>query len=594
VEPPKIAETSGKLIVYQDAEADGFLALPQVREAWIGLWDRCPWATGLQRPEFVCTWYRCYAERYRPLVVVRYGADGQLDGLVTLAVDRAGEELVFAGSYQAEYHTWLAPPGEQTFICAVLEEMQRRGFASLRFVYLPTGAPLDWLDDGWRQRSILEPVKKPLMDIGDGSEVRESLRKKSNKSRMNRLARNGPIEFVEVKTLEDFDRDYDQIILFNDFRQGAIHDVCPFADEPRKRNFFRELLAQPDFLHVTVMRAGGELVAAHIGFRSRLEVVLGIVCYSPFVAEHSPGKFHMLQLALLMRDEGFAAVDLTPGGDPYKDRFATRYEEAHLLTVFFNQSRAHKRRLAIALRSALIRSAASLGLGAEKLRRGRSFLRRMIAHAANPARSARSFIRTRLWGTTEMRVYRMPAVQLPKGIEDAGIHRDSLADLLLHQRDPALPPRGDILSSAMAAIEAGAHVYTSARDGRLASYGWLMPQAEKSFLPEVQQEFAYPPHSAELWNFYTHPSWRRQGLFSHALQRVLADAARVPGIEFAYISVLSDNWSSRRVIEKTGFLYQGSITRIRRFHATFFKRTVPEQPSAEVAGAPEPKSGSIT
>ena len=117
------------------------------------------------------------------------------------------------------------------------------------------------------------------------------MRKKSNKSRMNRLARHGPVEFVELTTPEELDREYDEIIAFTDFRQGAIHDICPFADDARKRAFYRELLRQPELLHVTVMRAGGKTIAAHIGLRSGRELILGIVCYSPFVAEHSPGKF---------------------------------------------------------------------------------------------------------------------------------------------------------------------------------------------------------------------------------------------------------------------------------------------------------------
>jgi CelD/BcsL family acetyltransferase involved in cellulose biosynthesis/RimJ/RimL family protein N-acetyltransferase len=571
----------GSLIVYRDAEADRYLASPDVQTDWLALWDQCPWATGLQRPEFVGTWYRCYAERYRPLIVVRYWADGRLDGLMTLAVDKRGGALVFAGAFQADYHAWLARPGPQTFITAALNELSRLGFASLTFLCLPPDSPLDWLEGEWRGRSVLQPVRKPLMDVGDGDEARESLRKKSNKSRMNRLARSGPIEFVELKTVEELDRDYDDIIEFTDFRHGAIHSVCPFAEDPYKRTFFRELLRQPEFLHVTVMRAGGKPVAAHIGMRSRREVILGIICYSPFVAEHSPGKLHMLNLALLLQQQGFSALDLTPGGDPYKDRFATRDEQAYLLTVFFDS----KQRARTWLRGRVVRAAVALGFRPEKLKQYRSLAVKAISSPARAIRAVARMALTRLWSTTEMRFYRLPAALLPREPPDDAFQRDSLAGLLSYRQDPSLPSKHEFLSGAMAAIEAGAHVYTCVRDNRLIHYGWLSPRATKSFITEVQHEFIYPPNSAVLWNFFTHPSCRGQGLYSRSLRRMLADISLIPDIEFAYIAVLADNWASRRVIEKTGFLYQASIIRRNRLNKTRFTFQDVSGPSGKEAGA---------
>jgi CelD/BcsL family acetyltransferase involved in cellulose biosynthesis/GNAT superfamily N-acetyltransferase len=590
---PSLQKTSadqGSPIVYRDAEAESYLASPSVREDWLGLWELCPWGTGLQRPEFVCTWYRCYAERYRPLVVVRYGADGRLDGVMTLAVERSGGALVFAGAFQAEYHTWLAPPGGQTFITAALTELNRLGFRQLTFLYLPPGSPLDWLEGEWRGRAILEPVRKPLMDIASGEDAGELLQTKKNRKRMNRLTRNAPLEFVEVKTPEELDRDYDDIVEFTDFRHGAIHNTCPFAQDPYKRTFFRELLAQPDFLHVTVMKAGGKTVAAHIGVRSRREVIVGIICYSPFAAEHSPGKLHILKLAHLLQSQGYAALDLTPGGDPYKDRFATRYEEAYVLTVYLGAEGSFlslRRRAGARLRGSVVRAAAVLGLGPERLRRYRSLAVRAMSSPTRAMRAAARMALTRIWSTTEMRFYRLPAALFPQAPGDLAFDRDSLSDLLLYLEDPALPTRGDFLRGAMAAIEAGAHVYTCVKDCRLVHAGWLTPRASKSFLTEVRHEYEYPPNSAVLWNFYTHPSYRGQGLYSRSLRRILADVSLAPDIEFAYIAVLADNRASRRVIEKTGFIYQGSIIRKNRWNRTRFTYNTASPSGGEVSSPPK-------
>src|SRR5439155_18570984 len=97
-----------------------------------------------------------------------------------------------------------------------------------------------------------------------------------------------------------------------DFRQGAINHSLPFQSDPPKKRFLEGLMRIPKFLHVTVMRLNGRLIAAHVGTCNRRQVVLGTVAYSPFFASYSPGKFHMLFLGLKLEADGFEFLDLTP------------------------------------------------------------------------------------------------------------------------------------------------------------------------------------------------------------------------------------------------------------------------------------------
>ena len=61
-------------------------------------------------------------------------------------------------------------------------------------------------------------------------------------------------------------------------------------------------------MHVTVFKAGDRLLGAHIGVRNKDEVMLGVVAHSPFLAEHSPGKLHILQLGLMLHNQGFCPL----------------------------------------------------------------------------------------------------------------------------------------------------------------------------------------------------------------------------------------------------------------------------------------------
>ncbi|MGA8874386.1 MAG: GNAT family N-acetyltransferase, partial [Candidatus Korobacteraceae bacterium] len=407
------------LLVYSDSEALQAIATAQIQTQWRNLAAKCPWATSLQSPEFATTWYECYGELYRPLILVRYSSGEEMDGLIALAVERTTGKLTTAGSHQAEYQVWLALPGQQTFVVECLEKLRQLGFSSLSFTYLPPGTPLDWLKNGWSDASTLRAVQRPLLTVDNIEAVRESLAKKKNRRRLEKLQENGPLSFLELRTPQELDGYYDDIIDFYDFRMGAVNGTCPFHEDIRKRDFYRALMAQ-GLLHVTVMKIGEKLVASHIGLRNQKEVVLGIVGHSPFEAIHSPGKLHILQLGSLLHDAGFTNLDLTPGGDSYKEDRATRYDEAHELTVFLDKVALVRHRRSVRVQALEKKVASVLRLSKQGLSRLRSFLQNPIRGLASLLRSARRW----MWSSEETRFYRAEANAA--GSADSEIRRDHL------------------------------------------------------------------------------------------------------------------------------------------------------------------------
>src|SRR6185437_3871432 len=118
--------------------------------------------------------------------------------------------------------------------------------------------------------------------------------------------------------------------------------------------------------------------------------------------------------------------------------------------------------------------------------------------------------------------------------------------------------RSNFLSHALGRILSGVHSYSVVKDDQLVHYGWLTEKSAPSFITEVEHLYEYPPNSAVMWDFYTHPLYRGQGLYSETLRQILSDAAANPATEFIYIAVLADNVSSRKAIERVGFMYHES------------------------------------
>ncbi|HKP13783.1 MAG TPA: GNAT family N-acetyltransferase, partial [Blastocatellia bacterium] len=468
------------------------------------------------------------------------------------------------------------------FIEAALDALRGRyPNQSLRLLFLPADAPLEWMAEGsaWGEACSLRPISHPLMAIGDGAKFRESLRKKSNKSRLNRLKQMGEVRLQRLTTAEELDAVLDEIYTLTNFRLAAFHRVeVPAQPDTRQRALYLRLMEAPRVVHATLLRAGRQIVAAHVGVYNREQVLLGILAYSPLAGKHSPGKLHVLLLAEELAKEGIETFDLTPGGE-YKDNFATHFETAYVLNIFFNRKsrlRYKATRLAVDAGKKLIGRA---GVSPERLKeiihRGRHKLARTKLSRL-PLKAA-STLKKRLWHTGEMRIYAMDAGAVAHLPNPRAMRRDCLEDLLAYE--PAegwQPPKDEFLRHAAEGLENGAHIYTYVEGGRLLHYGWLIERQTESVISEVGQTNYLPPDAAVLADYYSHPMARGRGLYQKSLSQMLHDAAAIRGTRRIYIGVMADNGPSRHVIEKLGFVYQYSFFRQRRPHATRLWSNAPE------------------
>jgi CelD/BcsL family acetyltransferase involved in cellulose biosynthesis len=391
---------SSELKLLRGAEADALLADHSFREQWQRALMDCPWATAYQGHAFVGAWYRIYRALFEPLLVLGLDREGQIRGLLPLAVSVKNAAIVPAGDIQAEYQGWICAPSlADSFPLGAFAAL-RRQFPSrpLNFRYLPPRIPIDWTENAEvDDLCVLRSRRRPLLRFGDGQGITSSLHKSGNKSRLRQLKKIGAIEFKRVDDPAAFDALLTEMVGHYDRRHSKIQSFAPFQRDGLKRDFTRALMNEPGLFHISTFSVGGQLASAHLNLVKGKEVQLGLIAHNSAFEHFSPGKLHILFLARMLLEEGFEQLDLTPGGEAYKERFANGGDEVHELTLFPTPTRRALGVARLAIEDGAKRTVQALHLNPASLR---SLARR--ANASAPVRAAASLLRSigspLLWG----------------------------------------------------------------------------------------------------------------------------------------------------------------------------------------------------
>jgi CelD/BcsL family acetyltransferase involved in cellulose biosynthesis len=328
--------------IIQGEDSQEILRDESFRSQWALLYEACPWATGLQSPGFVIPWCHAYRDRYRILLICEFSSSRNLIGLLPVAIENTSGQATLPGGHQAEYKSWLALPSNSgSFIEQGLHVLaQETSISSLSFRYLAPGTPVDWVSNARESAWICQVEKDPraIIRVGEAVEVADYLKKKnrlkSTKSKWNRLKRLGKIHFEQLVDASELAPIFDQLISYYDTRQGALYGKRAFQDDPAKKPFHFALLQEPNLLHVTVLKAGDEIVSASFGFVSRKTYSLAMSMFSPAHAQYSPVTLHFLLLVEQLHKQGFAVLDLTAGADPFKERIASDYDSVQVLSWY--------------------------------------------------------------------------------------------------------------------------------------------------------------------------------------------------------------------------------------------------------------------
>jgi len=201
----------------------------------------------------------------------------------------------------------------------------------------------------------------------------------------------------------------------------------------------------------------------------------------------------------------------------------------------------------------------------------------MKAPAVSGSRAVLAAVGRHLWSRRELRIYRCSAERIRALSHPRLLQRDRWEDFHYCQMWSY-----DHLSRQeyLAVLEerrhiAGNHFYSLVENGVLVHYGWLTARQERAPDAAIGLEFMPPPGSASVWDYFTHPSARGRGLYRDSLLQCMHDAVELDGASQVFVYVYADNAISRRVIEKVGFEYHGSLVLERRLLRTKRFSTAP-------------------
>ena len=329
------------LKIARSREAAELLKSEAFRAQWLRLYEECPWATVAQSPAFVTSWYELYKE-YRPLLVCEFSASQEMIGLLPVAVHRSGR-AVLPGARQAEYQSWLALPSNGTaFLEASLNLLSRRtAIDGLSFRYLPSGAPLHGAGTAANLPWIyeVEAHRRPIVRLSDAAEVAEYLREKTNstiRNSWNRLKKMGEVRLQRIGESDELLPIFDQLIEWYDIRQEMAHGKKAFERDHNKKPWHLRLL-QAGLLHLTLLKLDEQIISAIFGLSDGKTCSVMMPIFAPEFGRYSPIAIHHLSLVQQLHADGYAVLDLTPGPDRFKERFAGAYETVNVLSIYFRQ-----------------------------------------------------------------------------------------------------------------------------------------------------------------------------------------------------------------------------------------------------------------
>jgi len=351
------------------------------------------------------------------------------------------------------------------------------------------------------------------------------------RNKLNRLKRLGELTFEHITNREQFSDILNELIIQYDFRQGAMFNYNQFKEEPLKANFLLALF-EKNLLHVSVLKVNKQFFASIVAIAERDWVHLGgINVHTPFHARfYSPGFVHFILLGQQLAKEGFTTFDLTPGGDFYKDRMATRHDEVLEVVISSNLTFRIKRQL----RKHFYKSLTKIGkwpLGVElSLRKRFYILKGRISKARKEG-----LLSTVVEGTKKLiqrsndKVYMsMTAFQIDNA--ELPINKNSLRDLLQFEAEGTWMTRWEFLEDAMHRFGVGQTAYTFHENERLLTCAWLSKD---------------PAGAALLDGFYCHPAGQNR------LQPFLATVASTVVREEKESQVFAVTASKEKLIYQT-------------------------------------------
>jgi CelD/BcsL family acetyltransferase involved in cellulose biosynthesis len=517
--------------------------------------------TVLQEPPFVITWYHEYIKKYQPILILGFDCNSEMVGVMPLAFSLKGKYLTHAGDYHAEYHGWISKRDfEQEFpVQALIAVRNNFNLRLWQWRPLPPRSQVNWLTsvDLKKEKIFVSFAEEdsPVLDLNDDSKIKR-LKTKSVSNQINRFKKRNNFYLERIRSKEKAIEIFDILAAQCDFRQMAAHQTAPFANDENKKKFYIERLNFPKNNHFTILWSDSKPLAFHFGACDSDTVISGLSAYDPLEERNSPAKVHRLKLIELLREEGYRYFDLTPGGDKYKETYASIHQKIFIPTIYFFRKDKILSDFKLILKRIVKRSIKSTGIKPEVFKNN---INVVVSHFKKLTKFApNNFVRNLLSNMYEKKAYIIfefiiDAESLKHLSDKGNVSINNYSDLLLYnQTNPIFSDRSNLFSSALKHFQSEDVLYTIVINDMLAQYGWMKKGGTPHRFFDINMDFISTEDSFLLDDFFTEANIKEEYLYTDTLEKMLLESHK-NGASKAFIGISENNLIERRIIERIGF-----------------------------------------
>ncbi len=486
---------------------------------WKSLAENTTHCTVIQEYGFVVSWYKSYLDKYQPMMVLGYDEEENVVGILPLAIAHDTGNISHAGANQAEYHGWICPKEyEEAFLIQSLISIKKEfNTGQWKWGWMPPEVNIDWFESNiLRENGIyINSIasESPLHNLENPEKLKKLNKNKSNKVKMNRLKRRGELKIERIRDRDSAEKLFEVVIAQYNFRQLSLYNHIPFQLDKNKRVWhLNQMDIMPENTHFTVLWHGDELLACNIGCCTTDKVLLGLTSYDPTKGVDSPGAIFLIKLLEFIKEEGYKYLDLTPGGDGYKERFSNEHVSLVKPSICFNQYNQLKDYTSTSLRNLLKKRFSARDLASIQSLTQKSIpalLKSMVPKQKDDTSSYFSYS-----GET---VEVIPNDNLPH------LRLQQYNDLLLYQNKSGDLTHKEVVFTALKKFERGDRLYTMVSNTELIAFVWIANSGKKHWHPHLEENINYTENSIFIYDFYTSDKTRKDNIFQFCMQEILKD-----------------------------------------------------------------------
>jgi CelD/BcsL family acetyltransferase involved in cellulose biosynthesis len=318
-----------------------FGALEAIAGEWHRLWAGSPDSEIFQSFGWARAYWKAFDDELSLFAPVVYRGSS-IVGILPLAIKR--NRLQFADSTFSDYNDIIcADEFAAEVIRAAFEGLlrARKHWDDCVLENVPAHSRLirHLPDLGLFTKHFRTAFRCPCPTIvleGDAALAKKLACKKSLRRHERQLLKVGDLEFRHIECREEIGRYFELFSRQHIARRAIAGDRSHYL-EPRTRKFFQTLVDELDprtLLRFSVLALNERPVAFHFGFEVNRKLLIYQPTFDIDYWDFSPGEVLLRNLLLYAHERKLSEVDMTRGGEPYKDRFATDIRDN--LTVYFN------------------------------------------------------------------------------------------------------------------------------------------------------------------------------------------------------------------------------------------------------------------